>query len=112
MAQIFKVNDSNITHITDANWVDQPGAAGALDGNVALRASRTHTWTVSEAMPASIFDLLSAQEGATVRLTTTDYGDRNAADYVEYPGAVLQSVRAQHPGPEMAGVLATFLVRV
>lgn len=112
MAQIFKINDSTITHITDANWVDQPGAAGALDGNVALRASRTHTWAVSEAMPASIFDLLSAQEGKTVRLTTTDYSARNAADYVEYPGAVLQSVRAQHPGPEMAGVLATFLVRV
>ena len=112
MAQIFKVNDDVITHITDANWVDQPGAAGALDGNVALRASRTHTWSVSEVMPASIFDLLSAQEGLPVRLTTTDYNDRNATDYVEYPGAVLQSVRAQHPGPEMAGVLATFLVRI
>lgn len=110
MAQVFKVNDSTITHINRANWLDRL-TSQALDGENPLRASRQHTLT-SDAMPASIFDLLSAQEGAVVRLTTTNYSDRNAADYVEYPGVVLQSVVAQHAGPEMSGVLATFLVRI
>ena len=110
MTQIFKINDSSITHINRANWLDRL-TSQALDGVNPLRASRTHTWA-SDAMPASIFDLLSAQEGATVRLTTTDYNERNATNYVEYPGAVLQSVIGQHAGPEMQGVMATFLVRI
>lgn len=109
MAQIFKVNDSTITHINQANWVDRL-TTQALDGVNPLRASRQHTWA-ADAMPASIFDLLDAQEGAAVRLRTTNYSDRNG-DYVEYPGTVLQSVAAQHAGPEMSGVLVTFLVRI
>lgn len=111
MAQIFKVNDSTITHIQQANWLDRL-TSQAIDGVNPLRASRTHTWSASEAMPASIFDLIDAQEGAVIRLTTTKYNARNDADYVEYPGAVLQSIVAQHPGPEMSGVLVTFLVRI
>jgi hypothetical protein len=63
-------------------------------------------------MPASIFDLLTAQEGLPVRLTTTDYSDRNATDYVEYPGVILQSLMGQHTGPFVSGVVVTFLVRV
>ncbi len=111
MAQIFKINDSAITHINQANWVDRL-TSQALDGVNPLRASRQHTWAASDAMPASIFDLIDAQEGAVIRLTTTKYNARNDADYVEYPGAVLQSIVARQPGPEMSGVLVTFLVRI
>lgn len=107
--QDFELNETTITHVNRANWIDRL-TSQALDGVNPIRASRQHTWA-SDAMPASIFDLISAQEGAAVRLRTTNYSDRNG-DYVEYPSAVLQSVAAQHAGPEMAGVLVTFLVRI
>lgn len=107
--QEFEINGAVITHVNRANWVDRL-TSQALDGVNPLRASRTHTWA-ADAMPASIFDLLTVQEGAIVRLRTTNYSDRNG-DYAEYPGTVLQSVAAQHAGPEMSGVLVTFLVRI
>lgn len=107
--QEFEINGVVITHVNRANWVDRL-TSQALDGVNPLRASRQHTWA-ADAMPASIYDILDAQEGAIVRLRTTNYSDRNG-DYVEYPGTVLQSIAAQHAGPEMSGVLATFLVRI
>ncbi len=110
MAQGFKLDDTTINHITQANWIDKP-VAQALDGETPLAHSRTHTWA-SEAMPESIFDLVSAFEGQPVRLTTTNYSDPNNSAYIEYPGAVLISLTANHPGPLISGVMATFLVRV
>lgn len=107
--QEFEVNGVVITHVNRANWVDRL-TSQALDGVNPVRSTRQHTWA-ADAMPALIFDLLSAQEGTAVRLRTTNYSDRNG-DYVEYPGTVLQSVAAQHAGPEMSGVLVTFVVRV
>ncbi len=109
-AQFFKINDTTITHVTQANWIDKV-TPQSLAGDSPLASSRTHTWT-SEAMPESIFDLLSAQEGQPVRLTTTKYDDRNVENFVDYPGAILLSLTANHPGPIMAGVNAVFLVRI
>lgn len=109
--QIFELNGTTITHVNRANWIDKPGAAQALDGVIPLRSSRTHVWELDE-VPIAMVNLLSAQEGAAVRITTTGYSARNADDYVEYPSAVLESLVAPHPGPNARGVVATFLVRI
>ena len=111
MPQVFRINSTEISRITHGDWLDEPGDAQALDGVTPLARWRRHTWR-AEVLSAAEWNTLAALEGQKVSITTPDYGDRNAADYVSYYGADFERLEGRHEGPVMMGVSADFLVRV
>jgi hypothetical protein len=109
MAQIFRLNSTALTRVTRGDWADDPAGSG-LDGSMPRQRWVRHTWG-ADVLSAAEYDLIFAQEGQRVTITTPDYADRNG-DYVDYFGALCQRVSGQHEGPVVVGVTAEFLVRL
>lgn len=111
MAQDFKINGTTVSRIVKGDWTDEPGDSQALDGVTPLSRWRRHRW-LADVLSASEWNTLSALEGAKVSITTPDYSDRNAADYVTFYNCDFENLSGSHDGPVITGVSADFLVRV
>lgn len=111
MPQDFKVNSVTISRVTRGDWTDEPGDAQALDGVTVLARWRRHRWQ-ADVLSAAEWNVLAALEGAKVAITTPDYSDRNATDYVQYFGCDFERLSGEHSGPVFTGVTCEFLVRI
>lgn len=109
MAQIFKINGTTLSHITNGDWDETP-ETGYFNGKTPKNRWRPHRLS-TDGMPASEYNTLFALLGQKVSLTTTNYADRNG-DYRTYYGVDFQSIRGEHDGPIFRGVVAEFLVSV
>ena len=110
MAQIFQVNGTNLTHITRGDWQEEP-EGDYLNGKAIHNRWRRHILQANVTTAAE-FDTLYALEGQKISLTTTNYFDRNSANYVTYYGAEVKRVSGQHEGPIMRDVQIECLVRI
>jgi len=110
MGQQHQLNGTNISYIGQAQWSDAPQGE-YLGGDEVLGRWKQHTWTAN-VMTAATFDTLYAQQGQTVTLTTTDYNDRNGANYKTYYNAILTGVTGQHNGPNVEQVKIDFTVAI
>lgn len=111
MPQVFIINGTTIARITKSDWVDEPGDDQALDGVTPLARWRRLVWR-AEVLAASEWNVLAGLQGQKVSITTPDYGDRNAVDYVTYFNCDMAELSGSHDGPVMTGVTAEFMVRV
>jgi len=111
MAQVFKINSTSLTRITKGDWLDEPGDSQALDGVTPLARWRRHRWQ-ADVLSASEWNTLRSLEVANVSITTPNYSDRNAADYVSYYQVDFEQLSGDHQGPVMVNVVAEFLVRL
>jgi hypothetical protein len=110
MAQIHSVNGNTISYIGKADWQDKP-AATYLTGQNAVSRHRKHILQ-SNVMPASEWNTLEALEGQLVTIVTTDYTDRNNANYKTYYGVRFTALAGKHDGPNMTNVRFEFLVKL
>jgi hypothetical protein len=110
MAQQHTINGTNINYITEAIWQDIP-AGEYLNGKAIINRWRRHIWRTN-VMPMSEFDTLYALQGQIVAIATTNYEDRNAADYKTYYGVEFKRISGSHEGPNMQTVICEFLVRL
>ncbi|MHC4687899.1 MAG: hypothetical protein ACYTEW_26865 [Planctomycetota bacterium] len=110
MAQVHSINANTINYIGVADWQDKATAA-YLTGQNAVSRYRRHIWQ-SNVMPASEWNTIEALEGQQVTLVTTDYTDRNAANYVTYYNAMFTALTGKHEGPNMHNVRFEFLVKL
>ena len=111
MPQQFAINGITVSRIVKGDWLDEPGDAQALDGVTPLARWRRHRW-MADVLSAAEWNTLAALEGAKVAITAPDYGDRNAADYVQYFGCDFEKLDGRHEGPIFTGVSCDFLVRI
>lgn len=110
MARVHSINGNTISYIGKPDWQDKPTAA-YLTGENAVSRWRKHIWQ-SNVMPASEWNTLEALEGTLVTLVTTDYADRNAANYKTYYGARFTALTGNHDGPNMVNVRFEFLIKL
>lgn len=111
MAQSFAINGTIIARLTKGDWTDEPGDSQSLAGVTPLARWRRHRWQ-ADVLSAAEWDVLSALQGQKVSITTPDYSDRNAADYVTFWGCDFEGLSGEHSGPVFTGVTAEFMVRV
>jgi hypothetical protein len=111
MALDFKINGTTVSRVVKGDWIDEPGDSQALDGVTPLARWRRHTWR-ADVLTAAEWNTLSLLQGAKVAIATTNYYDRNAADYVSYYGCDFEGLSGSHDGPVFTGVTVEFLVRI
>jgi hypothetical protein len=110
MARVHSINGNTINFIGKPDWQDKPTAA-YLTGQNAVSRWRKHIWQ-SNVMPASEWNTIEALEGQLVTIVTTDYEDRNNANYKTYYGARFTALAGKHDGPNMVNVRFEFLVKL
>lgn len=108
MAQVFDINGTTLTHITDANWEDKP-EDDYLNGKTPVNQWRNVV--LEGTMEETQFDIIYALEGQQVSVTIPPYDDRNGA-FATYYYVILQSVTGDHQGPSMQNVRAELKVRI